>query len=419
MRVILRITLIACVCLGILQCSDTSLGPTGGGQQAITRAELVAATNSFGLRLFRECVAERPDSNVVVSPFSVSMALSMLLNGAVGNTRDAMLATLQIEGYSVKSSNEQHRDLMDILPALDPEVLFEIANSLWCDVNIEIKEAFIDSCETYFDAEVRDIDFLDPDAADTVNAWVAEKTHGRIPEIVGKPLPPMAIIGINAIYFLATWSHEFDPEHTCDDLFKRQNGSWVRCRMMKRPGPDPDPYVITQCDYEYYSDDDVKIVDLAYGDSLFSMTLFLPRKSVHVDTLIARLDAETWDTYIGNLQDCHGRVQMPRFEIRYSNILNDVLTQMGMGIIFTWAADFTGILDAHYPVGVVRHATYVQVHESGTEAAAVTIWNIPTGIVPDCSNFDMVLNRPFVFAIRERQTGTILFLGKVDDPGYF
>jgi serine protease inhibitor len=349
----------------------------------------------------------------------VSMALGTLLNGARGATRDSMLSVLQIDGYSVRSANEQYRHLIDLLPALDPEVVFEIANSIWGDLRVVFKEAFVESCETYFDAEVRTIDFIHPDAVDTINAWVSDKTHGRIPGILPEDIPPILVMGINAIYFLATWSKEFDPEYTSDELFTLPDGSSTLCRMMKRPGPEPAPYTNIVCDYEYYSNDDVQIVDLAYGDSLFSMTLFLPRETVHVDTLISWLDADMWLTYIESLQDCFGRVQMPRFEVEYSNGLEDILSAMGMGIVFSTAADLTGILDGDYWVGAVRHATYLRVDEAGTEAAAVTEWDIPTGNTPDCYCFKMTLNRPFVFAIREKQTGTILFLGKIADPVYF
>lgn len=437
-----KLVLLFCVCMGLLHCAErcappTDCGLTGnppgdsvqvrarrfGDASILTNRQVAQTGNAFGLELFRELVKAQPDSNIIVSPLSVSMALGMTLNGAAGATLEAMQSTLGFSGSTMGAVNRGYKHLIDLLEWLDPQVQFEIANSVWCQEGIAFKGPFLEACQVYFDAEIRDVDFLgDPDAPDSINAWVNEKTYGKIPSIVPKPLSGQTVMMlVDAIYFLGTWQYEFDPAYTYDEWFALRAGTATLCRMMKRPGPEPeDPSNENLCDYVYYSDDTVQIVDLAYGDSVFSMTVLLPRRRVHVDSLIGWMNATTWDTWITNLQDCRGQVLMPRFEIEYRHDLKQVLTAMGMGIAFTpGEADFSGIADMVLWIERVLHGTYIRVDESGTEAGAVTLVEECQGITPDCYGFYMKVNRPFVFAIRENQANTILFIGKVADPGYY
>jgi serine protease inhibitor len=310
---------------------------------------------------------------------------------------------------------------MDFLLSLDPKVQFEIANSIWCREGIQFKEAFFERCGAYFDAQPRSLDFNLPDAADTINAWVNEKTHGRIPEIVGSPIPPLVVMYLlDAIYFLGTWKDEFDPAYTADDWFTRPDGYPAPCRMMKRPGPEPEPDCYILSDFVYYSDDSLQIVDLPYGDSLFTMTVVLPKPGIDVDLLISNLTPEKWELWTGNLNDCHGRLLMPRFELEYATRLVDALENLGMGIAFdVETADFSAMADIPLFISDVLHKTYIRVDENGTEAAAVTSVEISTGNTPDCDSFLMEVRRPFLIVIRENVGNTIIFLGKIADPGFF
>jgi serine protease inhibitor len=412
--------LLCCVCFVFTGCSDNATSPLDDQSdgEPITREELVESDNAFGFRLFRQLVDENPDSNVFISPLSVSLALGMTANGARGATLEAMLSTLGLEGYSLESANETYKALVEFLTALDPEVQFEVANSIWCPNQYSFRQEFFDDCKTYYDALVRDIDFTDPASSDTINEWVCEKTHGRICEMVPKPIDAMVMmILLNAIYFKGTWRYEFDPAYTSDEWFYLPDGSRTRCSMMKRPGPDPEPYTYILSDYKYYSDDTLQIVDLPYGDSLFTMTVLLPRPEVHIDTLIGLLDASRWQWWAGKLLDCRGRVGMPRFELEFGANLNQALKALGMGIAFGAGADFSRMCNSlGLFISDVRHKTYVRVDEAGTEAAAVTEVDMSTGYTPDCSHFSFWASRPFVFVIRENQANTILFIGKITNP---
>ena len=421
MTTLSRLVLLSCIALVLAGCSDNATCPGGNDSEGkpITRDELVESDNAFGFRLFKELVKENPDTNVFISPLSVSLALGMTANGARGATLRAMLSTLGLEGYSLESANETYHALVEFLTALDPQVQFEVANSIWCREGTGFNQEFFDDCTTYFNALMRDINFADPASSDTINAWVCQKTHGRICEMVPKPIGlNVVMILLNAIYFLGTWRYEFDPAYTADEWFRLPDGSTTQCRMMKRPGPEPEPgtYILSDC--KYYSDDILQIVDLPYGDSLFTMTVLLPRIEVDVDTLVERLDPSQWQRWINNLQDCRGRVALPRFELGFDANLNEVLKALGMGIAFGGAADLSGIAPGLF-ISDVRHKTYVRVDEEGTEAAAVTEVDIATGYTPDCAHFEVWVSRPFIFAIRENEANTILFVGKVTNPGYY
>jgi len=411
-----------CVCVGLTGCSDRIGCPEDPDYDAgleMTQADLVRFSNSFGIRLFKELVSEQPDSNIIVSPLSVALALAMTTNGAAADTHDSMLSVLGFPDYSLKSANECFRALQGFLTNLDPKVEFDIANSVWCRQGFDLSAQFSDRCRTYFNAEVRNLDFDLPGAGDTINAWVSEKTRGRIETIVPHDIPGYVLMYLlDAIYFLGQWKDQFDPTYTRDGSFTTQGGTLVPCRLMRRPGPEAEFPQLNVSDFVYYSDDSLQIVDLPYGDSLFTMTILLPREwNGSIGWLIDRLSPPRWDQWARGLHTCRGELLLPRFQLRYEASLVQALSALGMGIAFGGGADLTGISGGFLPISDVRHKTFIRVNEQGTEAAAVTVVEIPIGNVPDCAQFRMHVRRPFLFVIRENAANTIIFIGKVVDPG--
>ncbi|MCH8837105.1 MAG: serpin family protein, partial [Candidatus Marinimicrobia bacterium] len=194
---------------------------TLGRNLTATEAQLAASADLFGLKLFREIVRQEPDQNIFISPLSVSMALGMTANGAAGATLDSMRATLELTGLTESESNAAYRSLMALLTQADPEVTFDVANSIWYrQGQVAVDPDFKKRCQDYFDAVVQGLDFSHDGAADTMNAWVDEHTQGKIDQIVDKPIDPLATMFlINAIYFKGTWTYEFDPQDTKDDQF--------------------------------------------------------------------------------------------------------------------------------------------------------------------------------------------------------
>lgn len=375
------------------------------GRQAVVRAD-----NTFGLALFREVAQGGAIDNVVVSPLSVALALGMTANGAAGATLSNMKDVLGMRGYPMDQVNRQCRGLINLMLTLDPEVEVSIANSIWCREGVPFKPDFLDACHTYFDAQTRSLDFSSPGAADTINQWVSDETRGRIREIVDPAIDPLTMIFlIDAVYFKGSWLHAFDPEATYDTWFSLPDGTHVPCRMMCQPE--------TTDFYTLLSTPEFDALDMPYGDSVFSMTVFLPREGHTVAGMVRDLTLSDWDTWMQGFRPWSGKVFLPRFEVEYDVNLNDALRAMGMGIIFDCdRADFTRMCDVFqdFYVKKVKHKTYIRVDEIGTEAAAVTSVEMGPTSTPDF----FLVNRPFIFAIRENRFNTILFIGQITDPGY-
>jgi serine protease inhibitor len=408
------ITCVILICVFALGCGDSCTSPPCDRPRMLTseEEELVSAFNTFGFSIFRELVAGAPpDSNIFVSPLSISMALGMTLNGAAGETEEAMKATLEFGEMDTQQVDECYRSVIDLLTNLDRDVVFEIANSIWYRYDVTPREEFLEACEIFFDSEVTALDFSLPEAADIINAWVAEKTHDKIEEIIQGPIHPLTVMFlIDAIYFLGNWTYQFDPELTQDAWFNPQEGVKTPCRMMLQPGPDE------LAEYSYLETDEFQAVDLPYGNELFSMVIMVPKEGIDLDDVIDGCGQDTWDTWMAAFHAKDGRIRIPKFEVEYEDSLNTVLTRMGMGIAFGLGANFSRICpDRELFISSVRHKTYVKVDEAGTEAAAVTVVEIMESEIPD--SFDLRADRPFLFAIREHHSGTVLFIGKMVDPG--
>jgi serine protease inhibitor len=408
----LRSSAIIFVCFTSVQCSNKPVDPPDNPPRALTAAEkhIVESDNKFGLKLFREIVKQDEDSNVFISPLSISMALGMTFNGAEDSTEEAMRNVLELAGLTEQEINESYRGLINLLTQLDPKVIFEIANSIWYRKGLPVKQEFINLNQTYFDAEIAALDFDKPDASKTINDWVDEKTHGKITEIIEPPISPeMVMFLINAIYFKGTWTCEFDEEATQEDWFTLPDNSQVQCQMMRQ-----------EKEFSYFENDLFQAIDLPYGNQKFSMTIFLPKLEVEVDSLISQFNQENWDNWLGSFETGSGKLFLPKFTLEYKIKLNDVLTALGMGIAFNPAlADFSGIAEvnplANLYISKVLHKTYIKVDEEGTEAAAVTSVEVGITSMPP-AGFVMRVDRPFVFAIRENHSQTILFMGKIVEP---
>lgn len=419
MKRILIFSIFGILLLCQLSCSNTSTNPNDPSQNPpidpsdpgdLTSAdkELAKSGNKFGLKLFREIVANEPDINIFISPLSVSMALGMTYNGAKGETKTAIQETLELHGLTLEEVNGSYKNLINILSNLDPKVLFEIANSIWYREGIAVKDEFLNLNQTYFNAEVEDLDFGDDASCDIINGWVDEKTHGKINEILKPPIDPLAIMFlINAIYFKGDWTIQFDPEDTKENSFQLMDGSSDKCNMMAM-----------QDTLSYFENEIFQAIDLLYGDGDYSMTVFLPKaeNGEDVNTLSARLTEDNLESWLGSFTEVEVLLYMPKFEVEYEIKLNDALKALGMEIAFTpGLADFTNIANMELYISQVRHKTYIKVDEEGTEAAAVTIVEIFTTSLPEFPT--MNINHPFLFLIREHNSNSILFMGKITNPG--
>jgi serpin B len=416
MRRPIRPALLVALALLAAGCRDGGIsGPrTTVLPRALTDGEqhLIAADNAFAFKLYGAlAAAESPDSNIFISPLSVGMALGMTVNGAAGATRDSMLAALQLAGVPMDAVNQSYRSVVDLLRGLDPGVAFTLANSIWYRSTFQTPGgAFLDATRTYFDAQVQGLDFNAPTAAQTINDWVNQQTRGKIPTIVPDPIPATVVMYlINAIYFKASWTQKFDPSLTRGGPFTLRDGGTVTASMMTDGESAP---------LRLHLDPEVTVLDLPYGGGAYSMTIVLPRSPAAIDSLSANLTQARWNAWIAALDSTHAIVTMPKFKLTFERGLEPPLAALGMGIAL---CDYGGPADfsVMYPgsglgalcISSVRHKTFVNVDEEGTEAAAATSVAVATA-----AELPIVVDHPFIVAIRERLTGTILFLGRVMNP---
>jgi serpin B len=373
----------------------------------LTRIEkqLVSSADNFSFNLFKKIAEAELEKNLFISPLSISMALGMTLNGADGDTYEAMRKTLSLADISQPEINESYQSLIELLTKIDSKVIMQIANSIWYRNTIPFKQDFIETNRKYFDATINPMNFSDPTTINIINNWVKESTNGKIDSIVEKIDPETIMFLINAIYFKGTWQYQFDKNKTRDDFFTKQSGEQVPCKMMN-----------LENDFYLSSNDTFTVLDLPYGKGNFSMTILLPAINKSIPDVISALTDETWNGVINNLSKMKRELYMPRFKLEYKINLNETLKSLGMGIAFEpFGANFKKLYDGinNAYISNVEHKTFVDVNEEGTEAAAVT--SVEIGVTSIQDNI-IKLDRPFMFVIREKNSNCILFIGKLEDP---
>jgi serine protease inhibitor len=364
--------------------------------------QVSGASTAFGLGLLRELSEPAQQENLLISPLSVSMALGMTLNGAVGETFDAMRTTLGFGDMSEAQVNAAYRGLIAQLRARDPKVEFRLANAIWYRQGFAVKQPFLDAVRQNFSAEVASLDFASPTAPRTISRWAEDATGGRIKDLVESIHPLDRMFLVNAVYFRAAWTRPFEPASTQPGPFTRGDGSTTSVPLMRM-----DAYI------PFLGDGAVQMVELAYADSAFAMVLLAPADGSSLDELVAQLTPARWTGLLAQLQPNRVMLTMPKFRFDYGARLNDALDRLGMGIAFLPRAGFMRIAevdDLH--ISRVQHKSFIDVHELGTEAAAATSVTVGVTSMPPELRFD----RPFLFAIHERSSGTLLFLGRVNDP---
>lgn len=373
----------------------------------LKQKEVVDSANKFAFDLFKPIVNEASGSeNLMISPFSITSALSMVLNGAAGETYDAVRHTLRYDGKTIEEVNETYLRLMKEMVPVDPRVVMEIANSVWVEKRLVVKEPYINALKTWYLAEARNIDVTDPNAVDIVNSWIEEKTHDRIQDMLDYLSPDLAMLLINAIYFDGKWRYRFDAEDTQNRPFYITPGESVQVPMMYQ-----------EENFAVAGTANATLVELPYGQGNYSMVVMLPDEGVSLPEVAATLSSEDWEEWMHQLSYGSSEVQLslPKFEYEYKRSLNDDLVRLGMGVAFDPDnADFSNITDQDIFISRVLHQTFIKTDEEGTEAAAATVVEFEFTSIPSATVVNV--NRPFLYFIRETTTGTIVFMGQVVDP---
>ena len=359
-----------------------------------------ASGSSFAFGLFQDIAAYDESDIVFISPLSASIALSMTAAGAEGATQEEMLRTLGFGGLSVKDLNACNRGIIDLLSS-DPEgVELNVANSLWVSDRFTLKSRYIRTAGSEYSARVSNLDFSDPASPSVINRWCAENTAGRIDKMIENIDPATQMYLLNALYFKGMWATPFDAANTRKDIF-HGNRRDSEVDFMHRTASFP-----------YYIGPEGALLELPYGEGSFVMDIFLPAEGVSAEEFASGLDGEALSTLTGLLQSDRIKVTLPKFKAEYETSLNATLQHLGMRDAFTPSADFSGMSKDPLMISEVKQKTFIEVNEEGSEAAAVTsVAVMRTSLAPEPLEFRV--DRPFVFLIRERTSGTVLFMGLV------
>lgn len=366
---------------------------------------LVKADNSFTFNLYN-AIPESQGKNVMVSPLSISLALSMALNGADGSTKTDMINAMGLNDLSVDEINQVYLDLVTALKKADPNVVMNVANSIWIKKDFPVLESFIATDQKYYDARVEKLDF-DQSALNTINSWVNEKTNAKIPKILDKISSDEIMFLINAIYFNGKWQVQFEKSQTQNGPFTLSAGGTVSVPLMK-----------VKEKFGYTEQSGYEALKMPYGRGKFGMVILLPDVGKTPDQIMQQMSPSVWESLKTSLNSPQKvDVWMPRFKYNWESDLNQILSSLGMSVAFSVNdANFTKInSDGHLFITKVKHKTFIEVNEEGTEAAAATSVGMgTTSAGPNGPEFHVV--RPFLFFITEEDTGAILFAGKVENP---
>ncbi|MCL2413576.1 MAG: serpin family protein [Bacteroidales bacterium] len=416
MKTVYKLTAILLIfTVGLVSCSESDLRmpneitPAQPIHLTARQIEKLNTTNYFSFKIFREVSRLQEKPNTFFSPLSLNLALGMLYNGTTGETRTEMAEVLGIDHFTDAEINEYFQKMMQALLNIDPLTEISIANSIWYRDSdcFYVKQSFRDINRTYFDAEVRGLDFDRPDAVDIINQWCSDKTNGRITEIIDKINDDVVMYLINALYFKSKWKFEFDRANTRSGDFTKAKGQTTRVNLMTQTAG-----------LRYFQDQYLSAVELPYGNEAFSMVLILPTfPNTCIDKLVEHLDNDTWQNIVENLHEQNINLRLPRFRVESDIPLNCPVQNAGMQRIFQGGLENIGH-SARGPLAVsnIKQKTFVEVNEEGTEAAAVTVVEVIAMSLQPNMPIPFHANRPFLYLIREQSTGTILFIGRMDDP---
>ncbi|KOP66807.1 proteinase inhibitor I4 serpin [Bacillus sp. FJAT-18019] len=368
---------------------------------------MVKAQNDFGLRLHQEIskIPGQESDNLIISPYSITQALALAYNGAAGETAAEIAEVLGWKGMNAADINEGNRSLRSLLEN-GGGVVLNVANSVWHRPGLKLKKAYTETVKGGYSAEVRETDLKQEEGMKAINQWVKEQTSGMIPTIYDRP-PGGAAVLINAIYFNGGWMEEFDPARTVDEPFTLPDGTHKSVPMMKQEGR-----------YGYKEGESWQAIRIPYGDDRMHMLVILPKESSSIHELHQQLwrDASIWkEGYSFETV----QLGLPKFKAEQGFELSDNLKSLGMVKAFDYGrADFSSMAEEgdEFYIDHVKHRTIVDVSEKGTEAAAVTAVGVEAGAAPPSEPIVMNINRPFFFAIEDRDTGTWLFMGSVLKP---
>jgi serine protease inhibitor len=374
----------------------------------IKEEDIKKGLNDFAVKLFSKIVAEENDKNIFISPLSIAYALGLAYSGSDKNTKEEFEKVL-LQKENICSTQtltdkigEYFLNMMENITKLDSKVILTIANSIWARQGYNFKESFFDFTKKYYKAQIQTLDFKAPDAADVVNKWVSDNTNDKIKKIIERFTNYDVMLIINAIYFKGIWKYPFKKEETKEGIFYLLNNNTKKVMFMHN----------TIEHLRYYEDEDVQIVELPYGNEKVSMFIFLPSKKLGLSNFYSKLN-EMIDEKLAKVKRFEEvNIAIPRFKMEYEKILNEILKSLGIKEAFSEKANFSKMREQNdIYISEVRHKTFVEVNEEGTEAAAAT-----SIVMTLAAAHPFQADRPFFFLIKDNKTNSILFMGSIVNP---
>ncbi len=372
--------------------------------------ELVNASTAFSVQLFQQ-LGKNETGNQFFSPFSIHQAISMAMNGNKGDLLEEYLDLLQFGAMPVAAANNANQGLTEFLKEVDPKVRLNIANSIWYQEDLQVKSQFQQTLQSQYMATISDLDMDAPSSRDIINQWVEDHTEGLIQELIDQIDPSAVMYLINAIYFHGDWKYQFDPQNTVEQHFNISSTQSTPVEMMRYE---------KAATLRTFQGNDFTYLEIPYSTGQYSMGIILP-DGFKLEEVKKKITLENLQAWRAGVQEKNVRLEMPKFimKLNISNLKEDL---MDLGLITPFQPDprnFTELFES--PTGPLKinrviHEAFIEVDEKGTEAAAATAVEVVVVSLMPAEPQVVRLDRPFIFFIQEKHSGTILFMGTLKDP---
>lgn len=368
-------------------------------------SEIITKQNSFASNFFKQASILKPEGNMMLSPLSVSMTMSMIANAAASETRSEILDVLGFDDMNITTANALNARLISELPSVDRSTSISLANSAWIDNSLTIKDSFKEATNTALGAEIFYEALSGENAQTKINSWASEKTDGMIPEFLNKPLDSNCVALLNALCFKGYWADEFNPANTCDKTFHNADGSESIVAMMHNPS--------TRVRY-LVDDKNNTWIRLYFGNKSYRIDLILPEKSSEINSSISCADYQSFAMSDEKYCVVTGELLLPKFKLDTSDdTIRLILEALGIKKAFQPGADFSAMTDGAVVLGGLQHKTTISFDEKGAEAAGVTEGDFMVGSDIESTPQVFEFNRPFAFILSESSTGAVLFTGRI------
>jgi serine protease inhibitor len=385
----------------LVACRQGDVAPGNSPDLAtLSTAEVnvVKANNDFSFNLFRDIQKQNENSNVFISPLSVSMALGMAMNGASATTQQSILSTIQFGSLSPLEVDQAFKDLTNLLTHTDRTTQIDLANSVWYSQQFTVRDSFATDIQQYYDGKIQALDFASPSSSQIINSWIASKTNNQIKDLVVSIEPAEVMFLVNAVYFKGTWMYPFDATQTQSGTFVGENGLSESVMMMNGKQK-----------FREFNNSQFVLLDLPYGNGQFSMAILEPNQGVTISQISPLLSTDSLTLWLNRADSVNLGLTLPKFNVSWKNDLKENLEDLGMAV-----KGFPYFFQQPLSLEISRvlHQATIAVDEAGTEAAGAT----GIGITITAVRPPLVINRPFLYFIREKHSGTILFMGQLYNP---